>query len=79
MTFHPTALIRALALLCAMNALPIGAAPASAQEGPYPIDRTVLPVAEPVRPTYSELDARNVKAPPRFEMKAPDRCAERRR
>ena len=55
-----------------MTALAIGAAPASAQEGPYPIDRTVLPVAEPVRPTYSELDARNVKAPPRFQVKAPD-------
>ncbi len=37
-----------------------------------PIDRTALPVAEPVRPTYSELDARNAKAPPRFEVKAPD-------
>ena len=41
---------------------------ASAQES---LDRTVLPIAEPKRPTYSELDARNVKAPPRFEVKAP--------
>ena len=55
-----------------ITALAFGAAPASAQEGPHPIDRTVLPVAEPPRPTYSELDARNVKAPPRFEVKAPD-------
>ena len=27
------------------------------------LDRTVLPIREPKRPTYKELDARNVKAP----------------
>ena len=42
-------------------------APASATEP----DRTVLPIAEPAPPTYSELDARNAKPPPRFEVKAP--------
>jgi len=41
---------------------------ASAQEK---LDRTVLPIQEPERPTYSELDVRNVKPPPRFEVKAP--------
>ena len=35
------------------------------------LDRMVLPIAEPKRPTYSELDARKAKAPPRFEVKAP--------
>jgi arylsulfatase len=35
-------------------------------------DRTVLPLAEPARAEYTELDARNVKPPPRFEVKAPD-------
>ncbi len=35
------------------------------------LDRTTLPIAEPKRPTYTELDARNVKPPPRFEVKAP--------
>lgn len=35
-------------------------------------DRTVLPIAEPKPPTYTELDARNAKAPPRFEVKAPE-------
>jgi len=35
------------------------------------IDRTVLPVPEPEPRTISELDARNAKAPPRFEVKAP--------
>src|SRR4051794_5819268 len=35
------------------------------------LDRTVLPIAEPKAPTYSELDARNAKPPARFEVKAP--------
>ncbi|RPH53748.1 MAG: arylsulfatase, partial [Lysobacterales bacterium] len=47
-------------------------APAAAQRraaGDY--DRTVLPIAEPKPPTYTELDARNAKPPARFEVKAP--------
>ena len=35
-------------------------------------DRTVLPIKEPKRPTYKELDARNVQPPARFEVKAPE-------
>jgi hypothetical protein len=35
------------------------------------LDRTILPIPEPQRPTYTELDVRNVKAPPRFQVKAP--------
>ncbi len=35
------------------------------------LDRTVLPIKEPIRPTYSELDARNVTPPARWEVKAP--------
>src|SRR5438876_764364 len=35
------------------------------------IDRTVLPVPEPKPPTITEPDARDAKAPPRFEVKAP--------
>jgi arylsulfatase A-like enzyme len=38
---------------------------------PYEIDRTVLPIKEPVYPPITELDARAAKAPPRFEVKAP--------
>ena len=34
-------------------------------------DRTVLPVQEPKRPLYTELDARNAKMPPKFDVKAP--------
>jgi arylsulfatase len=35
------------------------------------LDRTVLPIAEPKYPFITELDARKVKAPPRFQVKAP--------
>src|SRR5512144_658446 len=35
------------------------------------LDRTVLPIHAPAPPTFTELDARNAKAPPRFEVKAP--------
>lgn len=35
------------------------------------IDRTVLPIAEPQTTPITELDVRNAKAPPRFEVKAP--------
>ncbi len=38
------------------------------------LDRTVLPIQEPKQPTYSELDVRNVEAPPRFEVKAPKKA-----
>jgi arylsulfatase A-like enzyme len=36
-----------------------------------PTDRTVLPILEPVRREYKELDVRNAKMPSRFEVKAP--------
>ncbi len=36
-----------------------------------PLDRTVLPIPEPQPPLIAELDVRNAKAPPRFEVKAP--------
>src|SRR2546425_1026193 len=35
------------------------------------LDRTVLPIKEPTYPTITERDARNAKAPPRFEVNAP--------
>jgi len=60
-------------------ALVAGAALASLQgisaqspaPAPAPVDRTVLPIPEPVYPRITELDARKAKAPPRFEVKAP--------
>lgn len=47
--------------------------PAWAQtEQPAPkLDRTSLPIAEPDYPRSTVLDARDAKAPPRFEIKAP--------
>src|SRR5206468_9083610 len=35
------------------------------------IDRTILPIKEPTYPESTVLDARDAKAPPRFEVKAP--------
>lgn len=35
------------------------------------LDRTVLPIVEPKRQTYKELDARNAKPPARWEVRAP--------
>jgi arylsulfatase len=49
-------------------ALSVGVAGASS---PPEVDRTILPIAEPKRPVSKELDARKVKPPPRFEVKAP--------
>ena len=45
------------------------ASPAAAQSDR--LDRSVLPIPEPTVPVYTELDARNAKAPARFEVKAP--------
>jgi arylsulfatase len=41
-------------------------------EAEQEIDRTVLPIATPAPPVYTELDVRNVTPPPRFEVKAPE-------
>ncbi|MBP6679884.1 MAG: arylsulfatase, partial [Saprospiraceae bacterium] len=38
------------------------------------LDRTVLPIKEPDYPPVTELDARNAKAPARFEVKAPEKA-----
>ena len=36
------------------------------------VDRTVLPIKEPVAPTITEMDARNIKEPPElFKVTAP--------
>jgi arylsulfatase len=60
--------IRRFPTLLAGLALALGGAlaPAAAEN-----DRTVLPLAEPERPIYKEIDARKAKMPPRFEVKAP--------
>jgi arylsulfatase len=37
-------------------------------------DRTILPIKETYYPAQTELDARNAKAPARFEVKAPEKA-----
>jgi len=59
----------AMIFILAIGLIVVATDEASAQDK---LDRTVLPVQEPQPPTYSELDARNVTAPPRFEVKAPN-------
>ena len=49
----------------------LAAACAAAASAQPQVDRTVLPLAEPKRPTYTEIDARKVKMPPRHDVKAP--------
>lgn len=36
------------------------------------LDRTVLPIPQPKRPLYTQLDVRDVPLPPRFDVKAPE-------
>jgi arylsulfatase A-like enzyme len=49
----------------------LGSASAAMEGAPSDFDRSVLPVQEAKRPTYTELDVRNVKTPPHVEVKAP--------
>ena len=64
--------------LLAGLAMGLAACGSAAKESPAPqaradgsIDRTVLPIPEPKRQTYKELDARNAKAPARWDVRAP--------
>lgn len=43
----------------------------SSAAGAHPIDRSELPIREPKRPRYTELDVRSAKPPPRFQVVAP--------
>ncbi len=65
-----------LKLACAivtMGLVSLACVPASAQPvaREAPVDRAVLPIPQPVTPPVTELDARNVKAPPFFQVKSP--------
>jgi len=69
--------MKRLHLFCLVLAATVAAAcapaPVSQQAAPAPgaVDRSVLPLAEPTYPPITELDARNAKAPARFEPTAP--------
>ena len=43
------------------------------------LDRSVLPIAPPTRAPLTELDVRQAKAPPRFEVTAEGRAKRRHR
>ncbi len=64
-----------LPIRVALTAALLGALPAWAQAQPAPsgpsFDRTVLPITPPARKPVTEIDARKVRPPPRFEVKAP--------
>src|SRR5947208_9404125 len=52
-------------------AKPTVKAPAKPPIAGSALDRTILPIPEPAVPFVTELDARKVTPPPRFEVKAP--------
>lgn len=49
----------------------VGTMPVFATETGDTLNRAVLPILEPKRPLYTELDVRDAKAPPPFDVKAP--------
>ena len=57
-------------LICVVGLLFLGLATSAAAQ--QKLDRTILPIPEPNYPHATELDVRNAKAPPRFQVKAPD-------
>jgi arylsulfatase A-like enzyme len=67
-------IMKKLACVLLLAATGLVAAPALAQQPPAAAqpDRTVLPIAEPQYPHSTVLDVRDAKAPPRFEVKAPE-------
>ncbi len=68
----PASALLLVAVGCGGNTGTTPPAPApAAVAGDVAQDRRILPVAEPTYTPITELDARNAKAPPRFEVKAP--------
>jgi arylsulfatase len=62
---------QALTGCCAALFLALAGAVQAAEPAAGKLDRTVLPIQEPKRPVYKEIDARKAKLPARFEVKAP--------
>ena len=59
----------ALTRVLAIGFVALAAAAAFAADN---LNRTVLPIPEPDRPHYTELDVRNAEPPPHFEVTAPE-------
>ena len=67
-----TAISLTLSLALMLMLIPLTASRVAAQGKVVgPTDRTVLPIQPPVIPNITEMDARNAKAPARFEVTAP--------
>lgn len=60
------------ALVHTILSLCIGVSSWGTAEAADSLDRSILPVPQPVRPDYTETDARNVSPPARFQVKAPE-------
>ncbi len=67
---YPLIAVACLALGCEQKQQQTAPETAPAASGEP--DRTTLPIKEPARALYKELDARQVKAPARFDVKAPN-------
>jgi len=66
-----------LLLITALTACKKGSDPEARNEptdNSSVMDRSVLPIKEPTLPAITELDARNAKAPARFDVKAPEKA-----
>jgi arylsulfatase len=70
---HRTALLLTLGL-AAYSCSPDPTVQAEPEIPKTGIDRSILPITEPLHDAITELDARNATAPPRFEVKAPDQA-----
>jgi arylsulfatase len=71
-TNKPMAFVTAIAATIASGlVLLMQTSVAGTEAESYPLDRTILPIAEPTSPHCEVLDARDATPPPRFEIKAP--------
>jgi arylsulfatase len=64
-------LLQTLVLAGAVTLAQQAVAATAAAQTQGELDRTVLPIAPPKPPLYTELDVRNATPPPRFQVKAP--------
>ena len=62
---------RAMSVLAVCVLLAITLQECAAQRSSTGLDRTILPITEPLRHPSTELDVRNATPPPRFEVTAP--------
>jgi arylsulfatase len=69
---HVTKVVSVIGVFFAVLVIGTGSFAAEAKSQTAAPDRTVLPVQAPKPPLYKELDARNAKLPPHFDVKAPE-------